>query len=82
MLGTKSQFVSHSAHSLVIQMANLYQPVQVGNLSSDTQKGLQEGMEQWTWIHVVEMQSSDLPEIHSDGMLLWLFPTDIPDYAA
>lgn len=46
MLGTESQFVSHSAHSLDIQMANLYQPVQVGSLSSDTQKGLQEGMEQ------------------------------------
>jgi len=45
MLGTEFQFISHSAQSLVIKMGKLYQPVKVGNVSTETQKGLQEDVE-------------------------------------
>lgn len=70
MLGTEFQFISLSDHSLVTKMGKLYQPVRVGTVSTKTQNGLQENVETWTWIHVVKMQSSNFPEIHSDGMHL------------
>jgi len=70
MLGTEFQFNSHSAHILVTKMGKLYQPVRVGTVSTEKQNGLQQNVEKWTWIHVVKMQSSNFPEIHSDGMHL------------
>jgi len=42
---TEFQFVSHSAHSLVIKMGKLYQPIRVGIVPNETQKGLQEDVE-------------------------------------
>jgi hypothetical protein len=45
MLGTEFQFISHLAHSIVIKMGELFQPVRVGNVSTETHKGLQKDVE-------------------------------------